>query len=68
MQTTTETTTQNPEATPAEQRLADLKKAAAEHVSATLDLVTKAIKEHPLVAVGIGFGVGYVLARILHRD
>jgi hypothetical protein len=70
MQTKTESTTQDtthPEAAGAE-RLADLKKAASEHFSAGVDLVTKAIKEHPLVAVGIGFGIGYVLARILHRD
>lgn len=56
----------------------DLADDAAEHLSALkdeavklaeerLDALGKAIQQHPLLAVGIGFGIGYLVARLLHR-
>jgi ElaB/YqjD/DUF883 family membrane-anchored ribosome-binding protein len=50
------------------ERVAELKDEAIHAIEARLEALGKAIQKHPLLAVGIGFGVGYVVARMLHRD
>ena len=52
----------------AAEQLSALKDEAVKMVEARVDALGKAIQQHPLLAVGIGFGVGYLLARLLHRD
>ena len=49
-------------------RVAELKDEVIHAVEARLDALGKAIQKHPLLAVGIGVGIGYVLARLLRRD
>jgi len=49
----------------AEDQLAEIQEAVTARVSSGLETVSEAIQEHPLLAVGIGIAVGYVLARIL---
>ena len=45
------------------ERLVDLKDQVAERV----DSLGSLMKDHPFAALGIGLGVGYLLARLLHR-
>lgn len=65
--TKTETTTEEA-ARDAAKQIAELEKAIVDRVSTGIDTMTKAIKDHPIAAVGIGFAAGYVLARLLSRD
>lgn len=50
------------------EQLAGIRDAAVESVGKRVEALGALIKEHPIAAVGIGLGVGYILARILHRD
>ena len=36
-------------------------------VAKRVDVLTVLIKQHPLAAIGIGFGLGYLLARLVNR-
>jgi len=49
-------------------RVAELKDEVVHAVEARLEALSKTIQKHPLLAVGIGVGIGYVLARLLRRD
>jgi len=52
----------------ARERVAQLEDKVVHAVEERLDSLGKLIQQHPLLAVGIGFGVGYLVARLLHRD
>ena len=52
----------------AAERVSELKDEAIHMIEERLDALGKAIRKRPLLAVGIGIGIGYVLARLLHRD
>jgi len=52
----------------ARERVAQLEDRVVHAVEERLDSLGKLIQKHPLLAVGIGFGAGYILARLLHRD
>jgi len=52
---------------PADQ-LAELREEAMRALVARLDGLGSAMKQRPMLAIGIGLAVGYVLARALHRD
>ena len=45
----------------------DVKDTVVEQSSVALNRVTTLIKEHPFVALGIAFGVGYVAIRMLRK-
>jgi len=49
----------------AKERILDGKDMVADRAKSAMDTVTGAIKEHPLKAIAIAFGVGYVGMRIL---
>jgi ElaB/YqjD/DUF883 family membrane-anchored ribosome-binding protein len=48
-------------------RLVELRDEAAINLGNRVDSLGKVIRKHPLAAVGVGFGLGYLLARIVHR-
>jgi len=50
-----------------EARLAALRDEALQALGPRLDQLGRAMQQRPLLAIGIGLAVGYVLARILHR-
>lgn len=50
----------------AAEQLAALKDEALKIVEQRVAALTKTIQQYPLLAVGVGFGVGYLLARLLH--
>jgi len=52
----------------AAEQLTALKDEAVKIVEDRIDTLGITIQQHPWLAVGIGFGIGYVLARLLHRD
>ena len=52
----------------ARERVAELEDKVVHAVETRLDSFAKLIQKHPLLAVGIGFGAGYLVARLLHRD
>lgn len=74
MTTRTKKTTEDSEQAASElvdeaaERVAELKDEAIHMLEERLAALGKAIQKHPLLAVGIGFGIGYVVARLLHRD
>lgn len=45
----------------------DVKDAVVENGSAALNRAGALIKEHPIAAVGIAFGVGYIVVRMLRK-
>lgn len=49
----------------AKERILDGKDMVTDRAKSAMDTVTAAIKEHPLKAIAIAFGVGYVGMRIL---
>jgi ElaB/YqjD/DUF883 family membrane-anchored ribosome-binding protein len=49
------------------ERFVEIKDDVANNLAKRIDSVGALIQEHPLAAIGIGFGIGYLLARILHR-
>ena len=49
------------------ERLADAKDVAFDKGSAALGRVSALIKEHPIAAIGIAFGIGYLAVRMLRK-
>jgi len=45
----------------------DVKDSVVESGGAALNRAGELIKEHPIVAVGIAFGVGYIVVRMLKK-
>jgi ElaB/YqjD/DUF883 family membrane-anchored ribosome-binding protein len=52
----------------AAEQLSALKAEVIKIVESRFDALGKMIQQRPFMAVGIGFGLGYVIARLLHRD
>lgn len=48
-------------------RLMDAKDVAVDRGGAALNRVGVLIKEHPIAAIGIAFGIGYLTVRMLRR-
>jgi ElaB/YqjD/DUF883 family membrane-anchored ribosome-binding protein len=70
--TTTSKTTNHPEAIgqrlqDAGERLVEIKDDVANNLGRRVDSVGALIRKHPIAAMGIGFGIGYLIARLLHR-
>jgi len=51
----------------AKDKAADLSGKAKERGTAAFDRVTETIKAHPFAAVGIAFGIGYIVMRLVRR-
>ena len=51
----------------ATERLAELKDDVAKNLGRRVDSLGTLMKNHPFAAIGIGLGLGYLLARLLHR-
>jgi ElaB/YqjD/DUF883 family membrane-anchored ribosome-binding protein len=49
------------------ERLYDAKDAAFDRGKEGLNRVAGLIKEHPIAAIGIAFGIGYIAVRMLRR-
>ena len=49
------------------ERIFDFKDDAARSLGKRVDALGAMMKEHPVVSLGIGLAVGYVLARIIRR-
>ncbi len=49
-------------------KLNELKDETVQTLDQRIDALGKAMKKHPILAVGIGVGAGYLLARLLHRS
>ncbi len=49
------------------ERIVDFKDDATRDLGKRADTVGKLMKKHPVLAVSIGLGVGYAVARLLHR-
>jgi len=49
------------------ERIIEFKDETQKTLGKRVDTLGDLMKEHPLLAVGVGLGVGYVLARIIHR-
>ena len=45
----------------------ELQDAVTEKLTERVDALGELIRKHPLAAVGIGLGVGYLIARLVHR-
>ena len=51
----------------ASDRLVELKDEVAQQVERRVDSLAVLIKDHPFAAIGVGLGIGYLIARIVHR-
>ena len=49
------------------ERLADAKDVAFDKGSQALGRVSALVKEHPIAAIGIAFGIGYLAIRMLRK-
>jgi len=49
------------------ERLGDAKDVAVDRAGTMTDTARRVIKERPLLAVGVAFGLGYALMRLLRR-
>jgi ElaB/YqjD/DUF883 family membrane-anchored ribosome-binding protein len=49
------------------EHVVDFKDDAQKALSKRVDTLGDLMQEHPLVAVGLGLGVGYLIARLVHR-
>lgn len=50
-----------------EDKVSEVKTNAAASVTSFASKAGKAIKDHPIAAIGIAFGVGYLLMRLIRR-
>ncbi|MBA2541665.1 MAG: hypothetical protein H0V17_18620 [Deltaproteobacteria bacterium] len=50
------------------ERVVDFKNDTSRGLGKSVDTLGKLMKKHPLVAIAIGLGLGYALARIIRRD
>ena len=48
-------------------RIGDFKDDAARDLGRGVGTLGVMMKKHPIMAIGIGLGAGYLLARIIHR-
>jgi len=48
-------------------RLSEMKDDVAKNLHERVDSLGTLMKAHPLAAIGIGVGIGYLLARLVHR-
>jgi ElaB/YqjD/DUF883 family membrane-anchored ribosome-binding protein len=48
-------------------RLVEIKEDLASNVGTRIASLGALMKKHPFAALGIGFGLGYLIARVLHR-
>ena len=48
-------------------RIAEIKDEVAKHVGSRVESLGALITKHPFAAMGIGLGIGYLTARLLHR-
>jgi hypothetical protein len=63
-------TTTNKTGSPADslgERFVELRHDVANNVGKRVDSLGALIKGHPLAALGIGLGLGYLIARLIHR-
>jgi ElaB/YqjD/DUF883 family membrane-anchored ribosome-binding protein len=51
----------------ASERVIEFKDEAARGFGKRIDALGALMKKHPLLSIGIGFGVGYLMARIIRR-
>jgi len=49
------------------EKIIDFKDETTKTLGKRVDALGAVMKKHPLAALGIGLGTGYLLARILHR-
>jgi ElaB/YqjD/DUF883 family membrane-anchored ribosome-binding protein len=48
-------------------RLVEIKHEVAKQLGTRVESLGALIREHPFAAAGIGLGIGYLTARLLHR-
>jgi ElaB/YqjD/DUF883 family membrane-anchored ribosome-binding protein len=48
-------------------RLGEIKQEVTRSLGTRIESLGRLIKDHPFAAAGIGVGIGYLAARILHR-
>lgn len=51
----------------ASDRLSEMKDDVAKNVHERVDSLGALMKAHPWASIGVGIGVGYLLARLVHR-
>jgi ElaB/YqjD/DUF883 family membrane-anchored ribosome-binding protein len=49
------------------ERFVEIKNDVARQLGTRVDSLGGLIKDHPFAAAGIGLGIGYLIARLLHR-
>ena len=49
------------------ERFVEIKDDVANNLGKRVDSLGALIKKHPLAALGVGLGIGYLIARLLHR-
>jgi hypothetical protein len=49
------------------ERVVELKDESMKTVGKGINTLGKAMKDHPLLTIGLGVGAGYLLARLIHR-
>jgi ElaB/YqjD/DUF883 family membrane-anchored ribosome-binding protein len=48
-------------------RFVEIKHKVAKHLGTRVESLGALIREHPFATAGIGLGIGYLTARLLHR-
>lgn len=48
-------------------RFVEIKHEVAKHLGTRVESLGALIREHPFAAAGLGLGIGYLTARLLHR-
>jgi ElaB/YqjD/DUF883 family membrane-anchored ribosome-binding protein len=52
---------------PAGNRFVEIKNDMAKHLATRAGSLGAWVREHPFAAAGVGLGIGYLVARLLHR-